>query len=626
MSTPGIDPSVLAAYQAKYGSAPPPAAIAQFMREDAAAAPPGQTGPGPTLQQAGNAGIPMDSTDALFSQALSSHAGGQADPTDAMFASALLQAHSGAPAARSNLGIGAPAPSVPPPSTLSDILRSGATGLAKGAADFAGMAGDVRELGDAAVGAIGGKNAANVADKVQQFLPFLSAPSSSDINSVVSNAVGGYHVPSTTAGRYTQTVGEFAPSVLGGEGGLVKKAILNVALPAVGSQAAGDLAKGEGPTAEALARVGGALAGGAPALVGNARQALGRFLTSSLNPSDASLIQKAEQLGLQIRPGQYNPSRFVRQADSVLSDIPSQGALRVGANPLAQVTNEAQGEQYTRLLSNTFGENTDRITGDVIANAKQRIGNKIDSITSGYSINHDPQTISDIGNLQNALSDVSPALKSEDTTRIAATLNKVQDLLNNGLEGANYQSMRQRGGLLQGLSDDANPTVAAFGQKIRGLLDNAFDRQVPASEAAALAKARGQYRAVSTVEPIANASPTGQIPGGAALLGKVVSEYGNPSKAGDLGTLAQVGKAYLREQPSSGTSERGFWRNLLTHPGRAVEELATIPLSLTVGRGLNAAINSPAARARALGLAVRNRSSLPSTSFLVPTLASGDQQ
>lgn len=166
-----------------------------------------------------------------------------------------------------------PAP-VPAGNALTDIPLSAASGIARGVAETAMfpvtasrlfdrgvdyLADKVSGLARQAVGAeplpageIARQNAA-VRDR--------SATGLLDDGQDIVRAVmrDTLHDPTTTAGEYARTIGEFAPTAAIGPGGLVAKAVGNMLVPAITSETAGQLT--EGSAAEPWARMAGGLAG-----------------------------------------------------------------------------------------------------------------------------------------------------------------------------------------------------------------------------------------------------------------------------------------------------------------------------------------------------------------------------
>jgi hypothetical protein len=69
--------------------------------------------------------------------------------------------------------------------------------------------------------------------------------------------------------------------------------------------------------------------------------------------------------------------------------------------------------------------------------------------------------------------------------------------------------------------------------------------------------ARGQYKNMKILENLAEKSPTGDV-NPTLLMNEVRKSYGDFAYGGggDLGALGRIGQRFLREPPSSGTTER----------------------------------------------------------------------
>jgi hypothetical protein len=161
---------------------------------------------------------------------------------------------------------------------LEDAAKSVGSGLANATAGTLGMAGDARSLLSAGTSALGEKLGVGT-DKVQMFKDimskaagmtgagkmFVNAPTSRQIkDSATDPIVPPDYQPQTAAGGYLKTGAEFLPGMaMGGPRALIPRFATNVAAPAIASETAGQLTKGE--EAEPYARVLGGLAGGAGA-------------------------------------------------------------------------------------------------------------------------------------------------------------------------------------------------------------------------------------------------------------------------------------------------------------------------------------------------------------------------
>jgi hypothetical protein len=152
--------------------------------------------------------------------------------------------------------VGKPAttPSGPAPDTMTDVAHSLLTGAGRGAISLLGAPADLTSLAARGVDALAGTN---LAVKVA---PFQREFGAGRLQSEMEKKTGKFYEPQTTAGKYAQTIGEFAPAAIGGPETLFPRLMTRVVAPAVGSETAGELT--EGTPYEGVARLGGALVGG----------------------------------------------------------------------------------------------------------------------------------------------------------------------------------------------------------------------------------------------------------------------------------------------------------------------------------------------------------------------------
>lgn len=151
-----------------------------------------------------------------------------------------------------------------------DALKSAGVGLAEGAIGLAGLPGDARQMASTATSYLGGAlgvdpstvdSVKNVASTVAPRI--FRNPTSAEIQSGIEDYTGKFYEPKTTIGGYARIAGQFAPAMIGGPETLGVKALTRVAAPALASETAGNLTKGT--SLEPLARLGGAVLGGAGA-------------------------------------------------------------------------------------------------------------------------------------------------------------------------------------------------------------------------------------------------------------------------------------------------------------------------------------------------------------------------
>ena len=324
-----------------------------------------------------------------------------------------------------------------------------------------------------------------------------------------------------------------------------------------------------------------------------------------LSLEEAQLIDKYEKMGGHLRPGQYSPSNFIRQGDAVAADTPFPSVSGFKETHLTRIKPEAQLDEFGRFVSQTFGEDAPRITEKVLQNADTRIGKVYDEVLPRNSVSMDSGLSDAMGAIDERVSSSLAAMKKSDANRISAVMNQMRGYLSgDGLPGTLYQTYRARGGLLDEMAGSKSPVLQGAAQDMREALDDAFARQAKGQDGADLINARQQYRALRTVKTLADKAPAGRINPG-QVLSAVIKEYGDASKAGQLGTLGQVGAAFLKQMPSSGTAERSIWRKLTNAPfsegiPAIADAVVNLPVSALGTRQVNKMINSPEMRAKLL--------------------------
>lgn len=353
-----------------------------------------------------------------------------------------------------------------------------------------------------------------------------------------------------------------------------------------------------------------AAAAGAPgAAVRAARRAVTRgFTPEPLNIEDARLVREYERIGGRLRPGQYSPSNLLRQGDSVLSDLPWPRATGFARDSEHAVLPSQQSEQFNRFLSHEIGEDAPRITDGVLTRADQRISDVYDEVLPRNQIKQSPALSGRIAQIENQLAEVIPDMDKADADQIGRVMARISNRLSGGgLTGEQYQFYRRRGGTLDEMASSKSPAVQQAGRDLRRALDEAFADQAQGTDGTRLRQARAQKRALETLRPLVDKAPTGNISPG-LVLKRVTDEYGSAAEAGRLGMLGRVGNAYMKSQSNSGTTERGFWRTVLSKPLSAAlsagNAAVSLPLNATAARLANRFINAPDARQRLLARAL----------------------
>lgn len=296
------------------------------------------------------------------------------------------------------------------------------------------------------------------------------------------------------------------------------------------------------------AEAGAVLGAGIPALVGAGRATVNRLLgAGSVSSETAQLAQIAQQYGIPIRPGQLTESPGVRFADSTLSRTPGMGYGNEAAK---------QATAFNSAVAGTMGETADKITPSVMTAAKQRIGAALDSVAANTTIRQDQPFIGDLTHIaQEAQGVLADSEMKPLQTQMQNVLGKFD--VNGAMAGDAYQALTRTGAPLDRLMNSSDSNLRFYAGKVRDALDDAMERSASPDILDQLRQARGQYKAMKTIEPLVEKSTNGDV-SPAGLMQAVRSSYGGMAYGGGgpLGDLARVGKRFLQEPPSSGTAER----------------------------------------------------------------------
>lgn len=385
-------------------------------------------------------------------------------------------------------------------------------------------------------------------------------------------------------------LGGAAPAVLGGN-------MLTRTLGGAGL--GGGITAAMGGDQEDIAR-NALLGAGAGAAVGGVAKA-GNALLGKTSPETAKLAQKAiEDYGIPISLGQMSDNPMVRFADDVIAKMPFTGG---------GVSAAEQQAAFNKAVANTIGETADKITPDVMAAAKSRLGNVFDSVATRTPIitagpDFDQRMLDIISNAQMVLpeSEIKPLM---------AQWSDIVDKFGKGgnsISGETYQALTRKGAPLDLATRSADPNIRHYATQMRNALDDALEASATPDVIADLKQARAQWKAMKTIEDLAEKSPTGDI-SPALLLGAARSSFNDMAYGGGgaLADLSRVGQKFLKAPPSSGTAERTAIMNMLTKVGgvgglgaAAVMNPGSLPMMAAIGLPAAAATYGAARGANAL--------------------------
>lgn len=519
-------------------------------------------------------------------------------------------------------------------------LKNIATGAIKGIGDTVGAIGNTAQFADYLMARAESAATGKPVDKVladfsakrqaqasnpsplsaieQTIRPENVLPSGQDVSNPILNRTGAY-VPANEGQRLAQAgiqtvFGSLGPGVRGAPGpvnglmgDIVRQSPLLGATGALGqgvTDATGDPLLGLAATAAipTAVRAGGA---GTNALVGR------------VDPQTAQLAATARnQFGIPVGAGEISSNPTIRFANSVVNKLPGSGGV---------AHREEMQTNFNRAVSNTFGEDAERITPQVMAQARDRIGNVFEGVAQRTPVIHaDPQLALELRHTIHNAQATMTAGEVEPLIRQVQNIASLVDPHTNTITGEIYQNLTRRGTPLDRAMQSPNPNIRHSARDIREALDGAMERSAPADVVDDLRAARGQWRNLRTVEPLVAKAPTGDI-SPALLQGRVNTSFkGTHGSAygggGDLKTLSDVGQRFMKEPPSSGTSERGLLMHLLGGAGAGAIGMATgeVPLkaailaaagtagSALLGRGVGAGLRSNALTERLINRSLGN--------------------
>lgn len=317
---------------------------------------------------------------------------------------------------------------------------------------------------------------------------------------------------------------------------------------------------GIGPTeAMALANLAGPAAAQARSAVkpvvqaigdeaGMVKSAVGGAVKSVLptpRPEVVRLARIAQNLDIPVRPDMLTDNRFARMLGEAFEKIPATGSK-----------SEARQVGFNRALISQIGgdRNATRLTPDVFKAAMDEAGGKIGEIANKTPIAIDQPTAA----VLKRVSSEAARYQTRDVGNVVK--NYVKEILDKGdtLDGVTFRKINSKiGAQVRGSSNgDLRMALMELQDELHEILSkNIKDK----ADLAVLQDARQKYAIGSTLTPLVAKSTTGDIsPSG--LMSAVTSsgtKKGFMARGGgEIGDLARIGQLFMKDPPSSGTTER----------------------------------------------------------------------
>ena len=429
--------------------------------------------------------------------------------------------------------------------TAMDVGASLASGVGRGVTGLAGLPGTVSDLFNNGMSYVTG-------------LPQLpQSPLSGETITNAANAVSGdalAYDPSTTAGEYAGTVGEFLPgAALGGTS--IANLLRFGALPGLASEGAGQLT--EGKAIEPYARIAAALI--APAAPALAARAVSPY-SGAVSAERQALVDTLRAEGVNPTAGQVTGSRGLRFAESELG------------GGVARNLADDQARAFTEAAMSRAGQQGIATPQNMAANA-DRLGTGFEAISARNAINSDPQFAQGIGRVLNEYDRVLPSAQRQIVGNMADDI--IASATNNGgtIPGPIYQSTRSRLGRMAQSARNNDPEFANALRGLRNTLDDAMTRSVRPEDAAEWKTLRREYGNMRTLERAATGAgenaAEGMISPAKLRQAATTGRHGQYARGtGDLDELARAGQI-LSPLPDSGTASRLAVRGLMSTPAAA---------------------------------------------------------
>jgi hypothetical protein len=457
------------------------------------------------------------------------------------------------------------------PSTIGDVVKSGAAGVAQGALDLAGLPGtiaDAMNSGGQWVLRKGyelatGKEPSPQGGIVERFAagptPEVNAAmigsganplSGEKFRRAAASVTGGAteYEPKTRSGKYARTVGQFLPgaATMGvNPGNLIRFGVL----PGIASEGAGQLT--EGTAVEPYARIAAALL--APAIPSVAGRAITPFRVPAERRAAADVL-RAE--GVKPTAGQITGSKGLAYAESEL-----------GGGRAAQMMDD-QAEAFTSAALRRVG-GSGRATSDNISAIRNQLSQGFDDIAARNTVRADSQLASD---MSRTIQEYGRVLPSEQRQIVSNVGQDIVDRFRAGsgfMSGLDYQTIRSRLTKRAHNARGSDNELAGAWRGLRDALDDAMGRSVSPNDAARWRELRTRWGNLEVIEKAAVGGGEDAAMGiiSPARLRQAAAQGNRGGYArgeGDFAELSKAGQALLTPLPNSGTAPRTAVRNMGT--------------------------------------------------------------
>jgi hypothetical protein len=346
------------------------------------------------------------------------------------------------------------------------------------------------------------------------------------------------------------------------------------------------------------------------------------------NAEYRALVAAAEREGIPVTAGQATGSRFLKNIESRLEQLPFTGARQ-------RATREGQEEAFTRAVMRRTGTAASDTSPNTLNAIRSRLGSEFENIANRNTLNVTPDLENRLGQIEDSLRFIPAELAGPVKARIdqlrgmmvappasgGVPLAPGQTAPNPVIPGASYRMIDSAIG--RSMRSTSNGDLRAALGDLRETLRTAMDNSISPEDAAAWDQLRRDYANLMVISRAAGgageAAATGRI-SPLALRGAVNQSTGGGYAfgRGDLNELARIGQSVLRPPPDTGTAGNNMANALLTGQlaaaggiggtmaGGPIGGVAGAASSMFLPRIVQALMNSEAGQAYLRNQAIQN--------------------
>jgi len=292
------------------------------------------------------------------------------------------------------------------------------------------------------------------------------------------------------------------------------------------------------------------------------------------NAEYRALVAAAEREGIPVTAGQATGSRFLKNLEGRLEQLPFTGARQ-------RAIREGSEDAFTRAVMRRTGTAAGDTSPDTLNAIRSKLGSEFESIANRNTLNVTPDLQNRLAQIEDSLRFIPAELAGPVKSRIeqlrgmmvappssgGVPLAPGQTAPNPVIPGASYRMLDSALG--RSMRSTSNGDLRAALGDLRDTLRTAMDNSISPEDAAAWDQLRRDYANLMVISRAAGgageAAATGRI-SPLALRGAVNQSTGGGYAfgRGDLNELARIGQSVLRPPPDSGTAGNQAANDLLT--------------------------------------------------------------